>query len=63
MIVHGTADRIVDLTYSERARDLYLQESNGRLVEYRVIEGGEHMFSPKHDRTAIEHLVKFASLD
>lgn len=53
LLVHGTKDRIVDISYSRKAREVY---SN---CEYLEIEGAGHMFSEKHDRIAMEALKKF----
>lgn len=53
LLVHGTRDKIVDVTYSRRAREAYGN------CEYVEIEGGRHMFRGKHDRMAMEALEKF----
>lgn len=56
MIVHGTADRIVDIDYSRRAKSVYEARSCGSSVIMHEIEGAGHIFSKKHDRTALEIL-------
>ena len=63
LIVHGTKDRIVALEYVEKAVDIYTRRSDDikRRVVYRTVENGKHMFSKKHDRTAIAYLDEFIS--
>lgn len=53
LLVHGIKDRIVNISYSRRAREVY------KRCEYLEIEGGRHMFQRKHDRMAMEALEKF----
>lgn len=53
LIVHGTDDRIVPVDYSRRAHKCY---ENAQL---RLIEGGAHGFSRKHDAMAMEHIRDF----
>lgn len=65
LIVHGTADKIVNLDYSKRAVEIYKRTTpKGMDVENRVrfhiIEGGAHMFSKQHDVIAMEYLKEFA---
>ena len=66
-IVHGTADKIVDIVYSKRAAEVYRNSApetlNGEMrVGLHSIEGGAHMFSKKHDAVAMEKLREFADL-
>ncbi len=60
LIVHGSADRIVSSSYSEKARQAYESTHCGRVQMY-IIEGGGHMFSKKHDRIAMSYLTDFCS--
>jgi len=65
LIVHGTADKIVNLDYSKRALETYKRTTpEGMDVENRVrlhiIEDGAHMFSKQHDVIAMEYLKEFA---
>lgn len=65
LIVHGTADRIVNVDYAKRARDAYKSTTPEDIdVEKRVclhiIEGGGHGFSKEQDVIAREYLRKFA---
>ena len=53
LLIHGTADNVVDLCYSERAATAY---QNARLV---IIEGGAHGFVGQHDEEAIQAFVSF----
>ena len=65
-IVHGTKDKIVDVSYANRAAEAYkstmpigMQESER--VQLHFIDGGEHMFSKKHDVIAMKLLKEFAA--
>ena len=60
LIIHGTADKIVNISYAEQAVESYKSEPYERSVTYHIIEGGKHMFSKRHDKIALEHLRKFA---
>mgnify|MGYP001152855406 FL=1 len=53
LLVHGTADKIVDIAYARKAREVY------KHCEYLEIEGTGHMFSKEHDRIAMGALQKF----
>jgi len=55
LIVHGTEDRIVCCDYARQAQSCY---PNAQL---RLIEGGTHGFSRKHDAIAMEYLRDFLS--
>ncbi len=59
LIVHGTADKIVNLSYAERAAEVYQSEPYDRSVTYHTIKGGRHMFSKRHDKIAMEYLDAF----
>lgn len=59
MIVHGTADKIVDIKYAKEAVTTY-EEKADRIVKYHEIDGGGHMFSKKHDKIAMQYLEQFA---
>ncbi len=66
-IVHGTADKIVDVAYAKRAAEVYRSTtpetmSEDMRVSLHIIEGGAHMFSKKHDVVAMETLRDFADL-
>ena len=63
LIVHGTADKIVNIKYAEQAFDTYRNEPYERKVEYYTIGGGTHMFSQKHDITAMDELKRFATIE
>lgn len=65
-IVHGTKDKIVDVSYANRAAEAYkstmpigMQES--KRVQLHFIDGGGHMFSKKHDVIAMKFLKEFAA--
>ncbi len=66
LIVHGTADKIVNIDYSVRAVEAYKstrpdEMAEEKRVQYHVIEDGAHMFSKKHDVIAMEYLREFAN--
>ena len=65
LIVHGTADKIVNLDYAKRAVEAYKRTTPEGMdaenrVRFHVIEDGAHMFSQKHDVIAMEYLKEFA---
>lgn len=64
LIVHGTKDKIVNMKYIERAYQTYLKEnadnSTQSKVVLKIIDGGKHMFSKKHDKIAMEYVRNFA---
>ena len=53
LLVHGTADPIVNVRYSRRAKDVY------RHCEYHEIEGAEHAFMGEHGETVRGLLGRF----
>jgi pimeloyl-ACP methyl ester carboxylesterase len=57
LIVHGTKDRIVPVSYSRRAKEVY------KHCEYVEIGGAGHMFRGEHDRKAMEALERFMTGD
>ena len=58
LIVHGTADKIVATHYANEAERVYSTREKGS-VKLHFIKGGNHMFSKKHDKIAIEYLKNF----
>jgi len=56
LLIHGTKDQIVDISYSRQAREIYKQ------CKYLEIDGAGHMFKGKHDRIAMEALEKFMTV-
>lgn len=55
LLLHGTKDKIVDISYAERAQHCY------KNCRYHVIEKGTHGFRGKYDREAIVVLSEFMS--
>lgn len=53
LLVHGRKDKIVDISYSRKAKEIYKQ------CVYLEIDGAGHMFKRKHDLIAMEALNKF----
>lgn len=53
LYLHGTADKIVDIEYARKAKDLYPN------CEYHEIVGGGHMFRGKSDKEACGFLAGF----
>lgn len=67
LIVHGTADQIVNLDYSYRAVEAYKSTKpedmpDEKRVRLHIIEDGAHSFSKNHDVIAMEYLKEFAKL-
>ncbi len=58
LILHGTDDRVVDLSYSERARDAY-NETDPRRCQLAALEGAGHGFDRRADAAALEILRPF----
>lgn len=59
LIVHGTDDKIVDITYARNAEKAYDASTPGR-TKLVIIEDGAHGFLPVHDAIAIDTLKNFA---
>ncbi|MDD6013021.1 MAG: alpha/beta fold hydrolase [Oscillospiraceae bacterium] len=58
LIIHGNQDNIVDLSYSQRAVEVYNQA--GAQAELRIIDGGGHMFfKPTHAYTALGYIREY----
>ena len=63
LIVHGTADTVVNVSYAQRAYEAYTDgkpESHPE-KELTLIEGGAHGFSRRHDKIAIAAVERFLS--
>ena len=54
LIIHGTNDRIVNLSYSQKAAEEY-----GDNCTLKTIIGGGHGFKKAHDQIAIFHMKQF----
>ena len=61
LIIHGTSDSIVDVTYAKRAEEAY-KSTNPKRVYLEIIENGAHGFSKEHDVIAMAKLKEFAKL-
>lgn len=66
LIIHGTADDLVKWEYSKKAYETYQRHNPAGLTPekravLRLIEGGGHGFSKKHDAVAMEEMRKFIS--
>lgn len=64
LIVHGTEDKIVNWDYAKRAYETFLKNNPAGLppeqrATLRLITGGAHGFSKKHDALAMEEIRKF----
>ncbi len=57
LLIHGTEDKIVDISYSRQAREVY------KRCLYLEIEGAGHMFQAEHDRKAMDALGKFMMIN
>lgn len=58
LILHGTKDNIVRLSYSERVRDAY-NETDPRRCQLAVLEGAGHGFDRRTDAAALEIIRPF----
>ncbi len=67
LIVHGTNDNIVGMKYIEDAHHTYLNEKTlnncENYISLKIIDGGRHSFSKKHDKLAIKYLEEFLKED
>ena len=59
LIVHGTADMIVNVDYARNAAKAYEAATPGR-TKLVIIEGGAHGFVPEHDAIAIDAVKEFS---
>ena len=62
LIVHGSKDKIVNISYSKMAYDVYKNNNPNRNIRFEVIKNGKHGFSKKIDKIAIEILKEFMTL-
>ncbi|MCQ2611298.1 MAG: lysophospholipase [Treponema sp.] len=54
LLLHGTADRIVNVSYAHKAKEAY-----GDNCQLEIIEGGAHVFKGAHDTAAIAAMDEF----
>ena len=70
LLVHGSADHLVDISYSERAYDAYRASAEAALkagqitvmphLAFHEVDGAGHIFThPKHNRDAVEAVTAF----
>ena len=70
LLVHGNADHLVDISYSERAYDAYRASAEAALeagqitvmphLAFHEVDGAGHIFThPKHNRDAVEAVTAF----
>lgn len=55
LIIHGDADKIVDVRYAKKAKEVFVNPSS-RLV---ILEGAGHGFNKQQSQEAIEHVKKY----
>lgn len=53
LLIHGTADKIVDISYARKLREIYPD------CRYEEISGGRHMFKGKADEQACRVLQEY----
>lgn len=53
LLIHGTKDSIVDISYSRRAKDFYPN------IRYQEIDGAGHVFFGEHDQQAKDIIKSF----
>ncbi len=60
LIVHGSKDKSVDISYSEKAYETYLsvesKREEPREVLFRIVEKGKHGFDGKYAEMAMEYM-------
>ena len=56
LLMHGTADKIVDISYSRKLKDIYPN------CRYEEIEGGGHMFKGSADARACDILRNYMDI-
>jgi len=60
LIVHGSKDKNVDITYSQKAYETYLsvesKREEPREVLFRILEKGKHGFDGKYAEMAMEYM-------
>ena len=60
LIVHGSKDKNVDITYSQKAYETYLsvesKREEPREVLFRIVEKGKHGFDGKYAEMAMEYM-------
>ena len=60
LIVHGSKDKYVDISYSEKAYETYLgvesKREEPREVLFRIVEKGKHGFDGKYAEQAMEYM-------
>jgi len=59
LIVHGTNDKIVNVSYAHKAYETYAAVSPDR-VKLHIIENGDHGFQGEHDEMAKSYIEQFA---
>ena len=64
LIVHGTADPVVSIHYSNRAYKTYLKRPTAKFhrpprTVFQPIEGAKHGFPPKYDALAMAAMRQF----
>lgn len=58
LIAHGDADRIVNVSYAEKAQEAYAKRQEGE-CRLQIIEGAGHGFKAKEDRIALPAVQRF----
>jgi len=53
LLLHGTSDNIVNISYSEHASSTFLN------VEYHALQGARHGFSGSHRQAALNYMATF----
>ncbi len=59
LIVHGTDDKIVNISYAHKANDAYLAACGDANVTFKIIPEGAHGFSKEHDELAKGYITEF----
>ena len=62
LLIHGDKDDIVDISYSEKAKEIF--EKNGSYAELKVISGAGHIFRDRsHIDSSISYIKNFIKME
>ncbi len=59
LIVHGTNDKIVDVSYAEQAYEAYKNAQSGRIASLHILRHADHGFRKDEDRNALYAVDRF----
>lgn len=59
LIIHGSDDSIVDVSYAENAYEAYRKNGSRRIVSLHILQNADHGFKKDEDRNALYALDRF----